>query len=98
MAIRAYFVWPTSRFAAELNWHALRFSPWAGGTLLVLGREQRVLLAETVRDIANIAAGAMVFGQFLAIETFSLWIAVGGMAVWVALVGWAIGLTREPKP
>ena len=66
--------------------------------MLVLGREQRVLLAETVRDIANIAAGAMVFGQFLATETFSLWIAVGGMAVWIALVGWAIGLTREPKP
>ena len=30
--------------------------------MLILNREQRKLLAETLRDIANIAAGAMVFG------------------------------------
>jgi hypothetical protein len=46
--------------------------------MLVLKAEQRKLLAETVRDIANIAAGAMVFGQFLADQAFSRWVAFGG--------------------
>ncbi|HEY5618148.1 MAG TPA: hypothetical protein VIK60_09390 [Vicinamibacterales bacterium] len=66
--------------------------------MLVLKREQRTLLAETVRDIANIAAGAMVFGQFLGSQMFSMWIAIGGVAVWIALVAWAIGLAGEAKP
>jgi len=66
--------------------------------MLVLKREQRTFLAETVRDIANIAAGAMVFGQFLGSQMFSVWIAVGGMAVWIVLVAWAIGLAGETKP
>lgn len=66
--------------------------------MLVLKREQRVLLAETVRDIANIATGAMVFGHFLGGQMFSLSVAVGGTAVWIALVAWAIGLVRETKP
>ena len=46
--------------------------------------EQRAFLAETVRDVANIAAGARVFGQFLGSQMFSVWIAIGGVAVWVA--------------
>jgi hypothetical protein len=66
--------------------------------MLALGREQRVLLAETVRDMANVAAGAMVFGQFLGAQMFSVWIAVGGAAVWIALGGWAVALIREAKP
>ena len=65
------------------------------GTMLVLKPAQRRLLAETVRDIANIAAGAMVFGQFLGSQMFSLWIAVGGVTLWIALVAWAIALAQE---
>lgn len=65
--------------------------------MLRLSREQRALLAETVRDIANIAAGAMVFGQFLATQSFSWWTALAGGAVWVALVSWAIRLAGEVK-
>lgn len=63
--------------------------------MLVLNREQRNLLAETLRDIANIAAGAMVFGQFLADHTFSFWIAVGGVIVWIGLVMCAIALAGQ---
>lgn len=62
--------------------------------MLVLTREQRELLAETVRDIANIAAGAMVFGQFLADEVFSPWLAVGGVGIWIGLVAYALTLAR----
>ncbi|HEX2458611.1 MAG TPA: hypothetical protein VHJ58_00560 [Vicinamibacterales bacterium] len=47
-----------------------------------LNRQQRMLLAETLRDIANIAAGAMVFGQFIGSQTLSYSIAAFGMGVW----------------
>jgi hypothetical protein len=59
--------------------------------------QQRVLLAETSRDIANLAAGAMVFGQFLVERAFSPWLALLGVAVWGCLVGFALALTgRNP--
>jgi len=57
-----------------------------------LNREQRMLLVETLRDIANIAAGAMVFGQFIGSQTLSYSIAAFGMGVWVALVTFAMVL------
>lgn len=60
--------------------------------MLVFNREQRTLLAETLRDIANIAAGAMIFGQFFADETFSPRIAVEGLAVWGSLVAFSLFL------
>ena len=65
--------------------------------MLALSHEQRALLAETVRDIANIAAGAMVFGQFLGAQMFSLWTAVSGATLWIALVSWALALAHEAK-
>ena len=63
--------------------------------MLVLKQKQRVLLAETIRDIANIAAGAMVFGQFLADATFFPRIAIAGMAVWLVLVTCAVLLSGD---
>ena len=65
--------------------------------MVVFDRQQRVLLAETLRDIANIAAGAMVFGQFLGTQTFSIGVAVSGVSVWAGLVGYAISLAGRPK-
>lgn len=62
-----------------------------------LTQAQRALLAETLRDIANIAAGAMVFGQFIGSQTFSLSIAAFGMGVWVALVAFAMVLTGDAQ-
>jgi hypothetical protein len=63
--------------------------------MLRLNPQQRALLAETLRDIANIAAGAMIFGQFLADAMFSTGIAIGGMALWVVFVVCAILLASE---
>ena len=57
-------------------------------------RSQRRLLAETLRDIANIAAGATVFGQFVAGGPFSLAVAILGGALWVALVGYAVVIAK----
>ena len=64
-------------------------------TMLVLTREQRILLAETIREMANIAAGAMIFGHFLGGQTFSWTAAASGIAVWVVLVAWSIVLVKE---
>ena len=55
-------------------------------------QEQRALLAETFRDIANIAAGAMVFGQFLGERAFSPALALLGVAVWACLVLFALAV------
>ena len=65
--------------------------------MLVLNREQRKLLAETLRDIANIAAGAMVFGQLLGQQAFSRLLALGGAGVWIAFVACALALVRREK-
>ena len=65
--------------------------------MLRLTREQRTLLAETLRDIANIAAGAMIFGQFLADATFSTTIAFGGVGLWVLFVVCAVLLASEEQ-
>jgi FtsH-binding integral membrane protein len=63
--------------------------------MLVLRREQRILLAETIREMANIAAGAMVFGHFLGGQTFSWTIAGGGLVVWSVLLAWSVVLVKD---
>jgi len=63
--------------------------------MLRLNGTQRMLLAETLRDIANLAAGAMVFGQFIGSQGISLRIAAFGTVVWAALVAFAIVLARK---
>ena len=59
---------------------------------------QRALLAETLRDIANIAAGAMVFGQFLGERAFSPSVAFLGGVVWVVLVVFAPSVAGRKSP
>jgi hypothetical protein len=66
--------------------------------MLVLQREQHVLLAETLREIANVAAGAMVFGQSLADRPLSPWLAVLGAGLWVSLVIVAVLLAGRTRP
>jgi len=71
---------------------------FADTTMLELSPAQRVLLAETLRDIANVAAGAMVFGQFLTERPFSPSLGVLGMAVWICLVVSAIAVAGRRGP
>lgn len=61
-------------------------------TMLEFSVEQRVLLAETLRDIANIAAGALLFGQFLSDRPFSVPLGIMGAALWFCLVVFAIAV------
>ena len=67
-------------------------------TIVVFSAEQRKLLAETLRDLANIAAGAMVFGQFVSTGTFSVSLAVVGGGLWIAIVGYAVTIAKGSEP
>jgi hypothetical protein len=47
--------------------------------------------ADKLLDAANVAAGALVFGQFLA-DRFSIVLVVAGLGVWGLLVAIALAL------
>jgi hypothetical protein len=68
------------------------------GTMLHLSDDQRRMLIDKVPDVANVAAGALVFGQILAGQRFSLPLAAVGTAIWIVLVGWSFFLARQRQP
>ena len=49
-------------------------------------------MVDKLPDVANVAAGALFFGQFLGDRSFSPWLAVLGVVLWAVLTGWAIFL------
>lgn len=55
-----------------------------------LTNAQRGTLIDKLPDTANLALGAMLFGQFLGDRPFSWFLAGGGMAAWVIIVGLAL--------
>ena len=59
-------------------------------TMLLFNRAQRTLLSEKLADIANVAAGALIFGQFLSDYSFSLSLAAFGVATWLVLTSFAV--------
>jgi hypothetical protein len=61
----------------------------------VLKNRQRVLLADKVPDTANLAAGALPFGQFLSDRPFSIILAITGLAVWIAFFALAVKIAGE---
>ena len=65
-------------------------------TMVRFSKEDRRFVAEAVREIANLAAAAMVFGQFVVDRPFSPLIALGGILVWFGFMASAIVLrTRK---
>ena len=66
-------------------------------TMVRFSAEQRMFVAEGLRDIANLAAGGMVFGQFLADRLFSLLVAFGGFAVWLTFMAYAVVLRARKE-
>ena len=64
-------------------------------TMLRLKARQPAILAETLRELANLAAGALVLGQFVGPQPLSVRAVLGGVAIWLALVVWAVLLTGE---
>jgi hypothetical protein len=63
--------------------------------MLRLSQKRRSLLAEALVDAANVAAGALLFGQFLSNQPLSAVRMVVGLAVWIILVGLAIAFAEE---
>ena len=59
---------------------------------------QRALVADKLFDAGNVAAGAMLFGQFVADRPFSFALAVVGIAVWVTFFAVSVGLERRRRP
>jgi len=53
------------------------------------------MLMDKVPDAANLAAGALFFGQFLNERPFSPTLARAGLGLWIALTAWAIVLASE---
>jgi hypothetical protein len=60
--------------------------------MLVLTRGRRALLSEKLSDAANLAAGAMIFGQFLGEIAFSPVLAIFGFGIWLVMIGCAVVL------
>lgn len=64
---------------------------------LVLTTEQRGMLVDKLPDGANLALGALVFGQFLGDGPFSLDVAALGVAAWASLLCWGLFLARRRR-
>jgi hypothetical protein len=56
--------------------------------------EQRRMLIDKLADAANLALGALVFGQFVADQPFAPTVAILGMSAWASLLGLALFLGR----
>ena len=61
-------------------------------TMLRLKARQRAALGETLRELANLVAGAFVLGQFAGERRPSVGLFLAGMTAWVAIVGLALVL------
>ena len=64
-------------------------------TMLRLTTRRREVLVQTLRELANLAAGALVLGRFVGQQPFSLDLVLGGIAAWFVLVGLALSLAEE---
>jgi hypothetical protein len=63
--------------------------------MLRLRRVGRALVADKLSDAANLAAGAMVFGQFLGDRPFSPGLMVVGAAIWLGFVWCGVVLVER---
>lgn len=63
--------------------------------MLGLKERQRAALSETLRELANVAAGAMALGQFVGQQPLSWSLFLAGIVVWCALVGLGLLLAGE---
>ena len=64
-------------------------------TMLRLDKTQRRALSETLRQLANLVAGALVLGQFVGQRPFSFILLMAGVAVWVVFVSVGLWFAAE---
>ena len=58
--------------------------------------QRRVLIAH-LPELANVAAGSSLFGQFLSDFSFSLTVAFMGLGAWTALMGFVLVLVEDDR-
>jgi hypothetical protein len=58
--------------------------------MLRLKPRQRAALGETLRDLANLGAAALVFGQFIGQQPLSWVLMLAGAGIWVGFVSVAL--------
>lgn len=63
--------------------------------MLLLNQAQRAMLVDKVPDLANLAVGALFFGQFLGDRPFSFTVALCGVGMWGMLIAWTIVIASE---
>jgi hypothetical protein len=55
------------------------------------------MFVDKLPDAANLAIGALAFGQFVTTGSFSLRLALLGVGLWVLFVGWAAVLAGKEE-
>ena len=60
--------------------------------MIRLKPRQRAALGETLRELANLAVGALVLGQFVGERPLSVGPVLTGMALWFVFVGFGLVL------
>jgi hypothetical protein len=60
-----------------------------------LTRRQQAVFGEKFLDLANLAAAALVFGQFIGEQSLSWNVILGGLAAWLVFAAMSFWLTGE---
>jgi hypothetical protein len=66
--------------------------------MLGLTQGQRILLAEKLCDAANLVAGALLVGQLVGDQPFSVILGLSGLLPWVAILAFAVWLGSDRGP
>jgi hypothetical protein len=66
--------------------------------MLRLKPVQRRVLVTHLPELANVAAGSLLFGQFLIERPYSVILAAIGVAVWAILIAWVFVLAAGERP
>ena len=67
-------------------------------TMLDWNPRQRALVADKLFDAGNVAAGGMLFGQFLADRPFSIILGITGLSIWVICFFMSVALEGRNRP
>ena len=65
--------------------------------MLRLTKGRRAILAEKLGDLANLAVGALVFGQAIGRDVYSPLVAIVGVAIWSVFTGLTYVLSGERR-
>lgn len=64
-------------------------------TMVKLTNAQRAVLTQAFPAVGHLGLGALVFGQFLRDQPFSLRLALAGIGIWLGFVTFAVVLAGE---